>query len=446
MAKRTILFNVVYGSIYLLLYIVLLALLLITPADAIERSINNKQHYNVWLLIFAYVTTILIVCFVYFVRLYVNRTELASIPKAWIPIETGDVKKRVHSMIAAGLERSAAISYEARPREKKPGSQRAPDPIEVHNLGISRPLQEAIWGDIEHHGWAPPTSPDLPNLNYSTVLSELPHLIEAKALTLAPRIGLDEAQLQSSASDAPLMIDPEAASLLQRSPGQSLRGYIEHLHDLSVLAPGATVAAFLQQYEHARFSKRPLSNAQFRELMHIFAELLRTMEPLNLAAALRNSFTTSSLSEYSGSGASAHGNDDGGDGGSSIASRSRPLSRSATISTQDSIRRPMRSTSLGQSYRTAPNTPHSRRVVSRRSSKSSGDDVSSGLFGQTRRQYAPSASASISSPSSSSQSLRSQGSLSVIRLATRDDDDDEGGLPYVLNLSGTMESLNATPR
>ena len=446
--KRTNLFRVVYGSIYLLLYIVLLGLLLITPADAIERSLRNGQHYNVWLLIFAYVATILVVCFIYFVRLYVNRTDLAAIPKAWIPIESGDVKKRVHAMIATGLDRSAAISYEARPREER---RLVPDPVEVHDLGISRPLQEAMWRDIEHHGWAPPTSPDLPNLNYSTVLSELPHLIEGKALTLAPRLGQDElhpndadADADDNDADAPV-IDPEAVSLLQRTPGLSLRGYIDHLQSLGVLPPAGAnddTVAFLQQYEHARFSRRAVSNAQFRELMHLFAAVLRAMKPLNLAAALRSiSSGASSLSEYSGSGASEVEVEveveEEEEGSSSVAPRSsRPLSPSATVSTQDSIRRPLRSTSWAQSYRTAPNTPRSRRVVSHRSSGDN-DDASSGhSFAQTRRQYVPSAS-------SSGRSLRSQGS-SIIRLATRDDEG-EGGMPYVLNLSGTTESLNATP-
>lgn len=441
--KRTNLFRVVYGSIYLLLYVVLLGLLLITPADAIERSLRNGQHYNVWLLIFAYVATILVVCFIYFVRLYVNRTDLAAIPKAWIPIEAGDVKKRVHAMIATGLDRSAAISYEARPREER---NLVPDPVEVHDLGISRPLQEAIWRGIEHCGWAPPTSPDLPNLNYSTVLSELPHLIEGKALTLAPRLGQDELHPDDTPDDddddgnAPV-IDPEAVSLLQRTPGLSLRGYIDLLQSLGVLPPAGAnddTVAFLQQYEHARFSKRPVSDAQFRELMHLFAAVLRAMQPLNLAAALRSrSSGASSLSEYSGSGASEVVEE----GSSSVAPRSsRPLSPSATVSTQDSIRRPLRSTSWAQSYRTAPNTPRSRRVVSRRSSgdDDDADDASSGQsFAQTRRQFVPSAS-------SSGRSLRSQGSSSVIRLATRDDEE-EGGMPYVLNLSGTTESLNATP-
>jgi hypothetical protein len=432
--KGTNLFRVVYGSIYLLLYIVLLGLLLITPADAIERSLRNGQHYNVWLLIFAYVATILVVCFIYFVRLYVNRTDLAAIPKAWIPIEPGDVKKRVHAMIATGLDRSAAISYEARPREER---NLVPDPVEVHDLGISRPLQEAIWRGIEHYGWAPPTSPDLPNLNYSTVLSELPHLIEGKVLTLAPRLGQDELHPDDDTDNDAPVVDPEAVSLLQRTPGLSLRGYIDHLQGLGVLPPAGAnddTVAFLLQYEHARFSKRAISNAQFRELMHLFAAVLRAMQPLSLATALRSSKSTaSSLSEYSGSGASLD------QGSSSVAPRSsRPLSPSATVSTQDSIRRPLRSTSWAQSYRTAPNTPRSRRVGSHRSTGDDDDDASSGhSFAQTRRQFVPSAS-------SSGRSLRSQGSSSVIRLSTRDDEE-EGGMPYVLNLSGTTESLNATP-
>ena len=433
MAMRKNLFRVAYGSIYLILYIILLGLLLITPADAIERSLRNGQHYNVWLLIFAYVFTILVVVFIYFVRLYVNRTDLASIPKAWIPIEVGDVKKRVHSMITHGLDRSAAIAYEARPREMKqvPGREwTRPDPGEAHDLQISRPLQDVIWRNIEHHGWASPNSPDLSNLNYSTVISELPNLIEAKALTLAPR----SPSLQGD--EDPPMLDAEAVALLQRTPGLSLRGYIDHLGSLGVLSMSETSVAFLQRYEHARFSTRTLSNAQFRELMHLFAEVLRSMEPLDLEAALRDASTTSSLSDF----------DDGGGGlfiaetGASATPRSL-LSRTPTMSTQNSVRRPLRSASWGQQYQTAPNTPRSKKqqAVSRKSSRGSGIS-SNNSFAQSRRPYDP----STSTPSSGrSQSVRSRGSSSVIRLATREDDE---GLPYVLNLSGTVESFNAVPR
>lgn len=421
MARGRNLFRVVYGSIYLLLYIILLGLLLITPADAIERSVRNGQHYNVWLLIFSYVATIVVVCFLYFVRLYINRTDLAAIPKAWIPIEAGDVKKRVHAMIVGELDRSAAISYEARPRVKGDGEVLGPDPIETHDLSILRPLQDALWRNIEHPGWASPNSPDLPNLNYATVLAELPNLIEAKVLTLAPRS--HDLPIPDGATP---ILDPEAVALLQRASGLSLRGYIDHLAGLGVVEAGETAAGFLLQYEHARFSTRPISNAQFRELMRLFAEILRSMEPLDLTAALRDTSSTSSLNDFE-DGASID------DSAPSITPRSN-LSRSATQSTQNSVRRPLRSASLAQQYRTAPTTPRSRNVVSRKSSQTSSSSGNS--FAQTRRQYEPSTFSSASS--GGSRSVRSRGSSSVIRLATRED---EEGMPYVLNLSGTVESF-----
>lgn len=119
MGSARVFFRVAYRSTYLLLYIILLGLLLITPGDAIARSIKNKQNYNIWIVTISYVVTIGILCFIYALRLYVNKTVLDSIPKAWVPIEKQDLKKRVYKMITTGLNRSAAIAYESRPRSRQ---------------------------------------------------------------------------------------------------------------------------------------------------------------------------------------------------------------------------------------------------------------------------------------------------------------------------------------
>lgn len=403
MAQSGRIFRVIYTSIYFLLYILLVGLLLITPADAIKRSINNRQSYNIWLLIIFYVVTIVVVCFIYFVRLYVNKTVLAAIPKAWVPIEFGDVNKVVHRMIVSGLDRSAAIAYEARPRVDEAGQQR-PTPAAAEGLGISATLQTAIWGNIEHRGWASPKSPDLPNLQYSTVLEELPNLIEAKAITL----GLPDPISQTD----PPTLDPEAVALLQRPAHLGLPGYVEHLASLGVLIVDETTTNFLQQYEYSRFSTQPISNARFRELMHLFAEVLQSMEPLDLEA----------LDEESNPPESYYGHPDDGD--ISLSTPRSHLSRTATTSTQNSVRRPPPRSSSWGNYRTAPSTPHNRRVVSRKCSSSN--------FAQSRHPYQP------GSGSSSSASVRSGASSSVIRLATREDDE---GMPYVLNLRGTADTF-----
>jgi hypothetical protein len=409
------LFRIVYGSIYLVLYVILLALLLITPADAIIRSIQNRQTYNIWILVIFYVVTVLIVTFIYLMRLYVNKTVLTAIPKSTLPIKPGDVNRAVHAIIEAGLERSAAIAFEARPsadpnkKEGQPGERVVPPASE--GLGISRTLQSRIWDDIEHHGWSSPNLADLPNLQYSTVLSELPNLIEAKALTLAPP---DPA----SQSDPPVL-DPEAVALLQKPSYLSLRGYIDQLTSLGVLDIDDTAASFLERYEYARFSTRPISNAKFRELMHLFAEMLRSMQTLDLEALDAEqelqSYTESFVDQSNRDGA--------------MTPRSQ-RSKAATVSSQSSVRRPMRSSSWNL-YRTAPNTPHSTaRVISRKSS-------SSNSFAQSRNPY------HMDDSRSPSPSIRSGSSASVIRLSTNEDNQDG---PYVLNLSGTAESLSPAQR
>lgn len=426
-SKLRLFFRILYRCVYILLYIVLFALLLVTPADAIERSISNRQRYNIWILAIGYAVTIFIVCFIYAMRLYVNKTALASIPKAWIPIEKSDVKRAVYKMIVVGLNRSAAIALEARPRvqddetDEAQGQEHAPDqpPVKVglrkkrtaaEELGVALPPHRAVWGDIEHPGWASPNSADLPNLQYSTVLAELPNLIEAKALTLAPPD-------LASRSDPPVL-DPEAVALLQRPPNLGLRDYMDHLASLGVLSLDAVVMDFLAQYEHARFSTRPLSNQRFRELMHLFAEVLRDMAPLDLDALDPLGGEEDSLAP------SESDIDNDAPRGTNSSTPQSNLSRPVTASSQGSVRRPGGTSSANtrQQYRTAPNTPRSRRNdVAALSRQSSGNS-----FAQTRRTYP------VSQPSSASlRSGTSDGS--VIRLATGDDE----GLPYVLSLKDT---------
>ncbi|RDA86484.1 hypothetical protein CP532_3601 [Ophiocordyceps camponoti-leonardi (nom. inval.)] len=277
---RRVVSSIAYGLVYLWFLVILGALLLVTPGDIIALSLHHRQIYNVWIVIVAFVVTVIIVCVVYVMRIYVNKTALASIPKAWVPIEKGDVEDAVCKMIAADQDRSAIIAYEAHPRvemrdrEPQPHDGSAPLPwrlgpgatqMTAEALGIVLLPNHAVWGEFEHGGWASPYSADMPDLRYDTVISELPNLIEGKALALAPPD------------------DAEAPELLQRTPSMDLRAYMSHLADLGVVTAGRTTSDFLNRYERARFSTRPLMNAQFRELMHLFAEVLRAMRPFDPA-------------------------------------------------------------------------------------------------------------------------------------------------------------------
>ncbi|KAK2592941.1 hypothetical protein QQS21_009348 [Conoideocrella luteorostrata] len=439
MQYRRLFFRILYGSVYVLFFLVLLGLLLVTPGDAIERSLSNGQNYNVLIVTISYVVTVMTVVFMYILRLYIMKTALAAIPKTWVPIDKGDVKDAVYRMIHIGLSRSAMIAYEARPRDQfanlndghrgsETGNQRAKPGLRksrtaVEDLGLPLPPSRPVWGEIEHYGWASPNSSDLRNVEYSSVLSELPNLTEAKALTLAPVEVEDQA---GSGLDGNAVVDPEATDLLQRMSNMTMREYFDHLSSLGVIPMDETTTLFLSQYEYARFSNKPISNQRFRELMHLFADILRAMQPLDFN--ILNSLEDGSYDW----GPSESDIDNDAPLYTNPPSPQSSISRPATTSSKNSAQRlpPMRTSSAqAWSFRTAPNTPGSRRtgVLSRKSSENS--------FARTRRQYTVS-----SHPSSSSLRSKATGSSdsgSVIRLSTREDTDT---LPYVLNLRPTAGS------
>lgn len=482
MTRLHLLWRIFYHSLYYFLSLILLLLLCVTPADSIRQSYFNKQRFHILIIIICLSVAVAAVVCIYIFRLYVTRTALAAIPKHYVPIEKGDVRKRVRKMIVAGLSRSAAIAYESRPRvvagtrpmtassEGKPeqGGENQRDATVAkktlrifdlkkattaeEKMGIELPPHKAVWGEIEHYGWASPNSPDLPNLQYSTVIQELPNLIEAKALTLAPPAPASELGQPS--------LDPEAGELLQRKDNLGLRQYLAQLAELDVLPASRTTADFLNSYEYARYSTRPISNARFRELMHLFAEILRTMQSLDPAMlhGLGSTSDDASLSTESDI-----DNDAPRESPSTPRSRaSQPSLRrqrsSATASTKTSasssgggsnnsngsqVRRrrellPVRNSSQGTwagTYRTAPTTPKSRKAAATPSpaSSSSASLRSAGnSFTQTRQPYAA-GSVARSRSNVSVGSTVSGGS--VIRLSERVG---PGELPYVLTLADTL--------
>ncbi|KKY35146.1 putative sucrase ferredoxin domain-containing protein [Diaporthe ampelina] len=499
MSALHIIFRVIYDSFYVFLSLIVLLLLLVTPADNVRLALQNHQSLHVLTTVICLSVTLLFVVLLYFARLYVNRTALANIPKPWIPIGRGEVKKSVRKMIVAGLSRSAAIAYESKPRvaparpptamtDAEEGGEEEAEaenkgkkstlgvfklkkaPTVEDKMGITLPPHRAVWGEIEHYGWASPNSFDLPNLQYSTVISELPNLIEAKALTLAP-------PTPDSSHAEPPVLDPDAIDLLQRPDNLALRQYLTQLANLGVLSPSRTTADFLSAYEYARYSTRSISNARFRELMHLFAELLRTMQPLDPAVLIglddgfsgdeeetdidddapqrsppstprskasrdSNLHRQRSTASHATTTTTSSGKS-GGSGGSYI----RRITKQQQPRPQMAARASSQGTTWGgaPTYRTAPTTPKTQKTAVSPSSSSSANS-----FAQTRRPPAigGGASASTSSVASelvarsrsgrSSVASGSAGSV-VIRLAGRADAAGDGGLPYVLSLGGDSD-------
>ncbi|RYP50759.1 hypothetical protein DL769_010907 [Monosporascus sp. CRB-8-3] len=573
MTAARLLGRITYTSIYVFLCFVLALLLLVVPADIVRQVLRHTfQQANVLVLSIVYVFTLLVVTFVYVLRLYTTRAVLASIsvPRPRIPVfEKGDgvkVNADVRAVIRAGLSRSAAIAWAAKPKvipreaeaeaeaeaggletvvesdhaagEISGGDELRRNGAEDHDdnrktsclrlfsrfrsnkkkqektttaedqMGIALPPVRPVWGHIEHDGWESPDSPDLPNLQYSTVLAELPNLIEAKAVSLAPPLDAESA-LVSNNPPQTQALDPEAVMLLQRALSMSMRDYVGHLTGLGVLPSDddnpehqqQVVSEFLDVYERARFSTRPMSRAHFRNLMHLFAEVLRAMRRPHPSVLYGHGFedeadddatgrsyyndydcasansVSLSLSQSESDG--QHIDDDAPRDGTpttpahSIASGSliRLDSRSSSNSAHSQRRRrpPSHPHSLqpphnshrnsiysysyrdrnssantGHRYRTAPTTPMSRRQLGGRTSEESSEGLDAFARRPGRPYYAagspPSSSASLGSRrcSGASGGSGSQSQGSVVIRLARPEDRDARGLPYVLRVGDEL--------
>lgn len=279
-------FRIFYSTSFTVLTLILVAALLITPGDHIYQSFRSGQVFHIFIIGGFYLLTFLVSILTYGGRLYKTRASLAGIPRDGVPKIGGKVGREVQ----AGLRRSAMIAYESRPRDLR--DEKAGRGIEKRSrLGMSstgRQSQdsvqsfEPVWGPISHPGWSSPSSPDLPNLHYGTVILELSNLIEAKAVSLAPIDPSHDASTTPEA-DEPPPLDPLTVSLLERPATMGLRDYITHLTTLEMISPASLGTTFLALYEAARFSEVPLTEPEFRNLMAVFAEVLRSMKPIDPA-------------------------------------------------------------------------------------------------------------------------------------------------------------------
>ncbi|CAD6442246.1 b5822cd2-2374-4187-b57d-a2ac20279cca [Sclerotinia trifoliorum] len=413
-----------YGSTFIILYIIIAGLLFVTPLDAVLQAKKNHQVYNIFVIVSCYGVTLFFGATLFLTRLWTNSQIIKAIPKTWIPVEKGDVNRTVRKMIVASLARSAVIAWDSRPRiehhatimsrqdisdESKMAAEnsrsgREEDEKTSHDATIVIPPKEPVWGQISHNGWSSPTSPDLPSLQYITVILELPHLIEAKAVSLAPP--------DPQSTSQPPMPDPRAVDILQRPAAMGLRDYISHLSGLEVISDPSIAASFLSAYEYARFSSNVISEVEFRDLMKQFAELLRSMEPLSPAIMMslaiddqESDIDGDAPSRYSLITSQSH----------SVVSSLRSVSihsgREGTIQTAPSRRPGTDHTNLNRSrVGTAPVTPRGQRPEL------------SGLRSQSRGLY---------NSSSSDLSMRSASQTSVIKLSRVQTGD---SLPYEIHI------------
>jgi hypothetical protein len=283
--------RILNSTVYSVLAIVLFCLTLLTPADFIYQCWQNHHLTNIFIVAGVYVVTVLLALLFYASRVYTLRTGLGAIPKAWIPVAKGEVGKSVQRLVDEGRRRSAIIAYQARPRDLSSedtnytNNDNNINPTHDEELSIN--VERPPWGSVQHAGWSAPSSLDLPGLRYQRVIEELPHLIEAKAVSLAPSdplvasannvFGADD----NDVDDRYNIPDPRVVEILQRPATMGLRDYVSHLTTLGLVDPPQLGAEFLALYEQARFSARLLVEDEFRRLMNIFAQILRGMKAID---------------------------------------------------------------------------------------------------------------------------------------------------------------------
>lgn len=279
-AIRPLLFRIFYSTSFTVVFLLVLALVALTPADAIYQALQQRRQWDIGAIAGTYILTALLAILIYASRLYTNRSIVQGIPKTYIPIEKEDLPgKLTRKEIVEGLERSAIIAYKARPRfdRAEHDSPTANPRISAITRSDTKKVEsQPTWGHIAHPGWSSPASPDLPNLHYDTVIAELPNLIEAKAVSLAP--------IDPNSTPDPVEIplpDERVVEILQRPLNMGLREYIAYLDSLGLISPPNLGASFLTLYERARFSTKPLTESEFRSLMSIFASILRGMTQLD---------------------------------------------------------------------------------------------------------------------------------------------------------------------
>ncbi|TQS34308.1 hypothetical protein Golomagni_05314 [Golovinomyces magnicellulatus] len=257
-----------YLGSYTVLNIVLIVLLLVTPGDAIRQALDNKQPYNVFAIAGTYFLTLILAITLYTSRRCAESATLKAIPKTWIPIEKGDESMDVSEVTPNSfpLDQYGNTNKDQRFRRDRSSSKKSDQ--------ISIPLpSRSIFGHISHDGWSSPLSSDFPDLHYMTVISELPHLTEAKVVSLL-------SPYTNNISESP-ELRLGSVDILRRPMGMSFRDYIGYLCSLNIITTPDTATEFLSLYEYARFSENPLNELEFKILMESFAEILRSIRAFN---------------------------------------------------------------------------------------------------------------------------------------------------------------------
>ena len=274
---RQVIFRIFYSTTFTAVFILTIVIICVTPGDAIYESYRRSRLLDIFIITGAYVLTALFAMLIYASRLYTNRSVLKDIPKTFMPIEKEDLPtRRVHRLIDDCLIKSSVVAYTSKPRSRLVENES--NMVKSRMLDVVKPNASPgdriwhHWGPVAHLGWSSPASANLPDLEYAAIVSELPSLIEAKAVSLAP---VDPLATPGEAGVP--MPDAKVIVALTRPSAMGMRPYFSKLVNYGVIPDSSTSGTFLTTYERARFSSSPLSAEDFQALMKLFAEVLRSM-------------------------------------------------------------------------------------------------------------------------------------------------------------------------
>lgn len=286
-------FRIFYSGTFTLFVLVLTALLLITPGDHIYQSFRAGELFRIITVGGVYVLTFVIAVFIYAARLFSTRSALANIPREWKL--GGDEKenpgiglgmgRRMGRVVRESWERSAIIAFESTPRDLRGNGRSRHIPVTKGRRNLFRReggiasrdvFAEPVWGTVQNAGWSGPGSADMPDLHFESVVAELGHIIEAKAVSFAPS---DPEWEMARETDDAAPPDPVVVGLLRRPVSMGLREYIAHLTSLGIITTSAVISELLSMYEATRFGGRLLQEDDFRHLMSLFSHVLRGMKP-----------------------------------------------------------------------------------------------------------------------------------------------------------------------
>lgn len=289
---RIPIFRVFYSLTYTTLYLLTLVFLAISPVTMIYSSLTQNAFQYTFMIGSVIILTAIIAVCLYSSRLYTNKRVLSDVGKSYVPIEEGEVGKAVRKMIVKQLDRSAIVAWESRPRdlygEILLARQEGILPMETESFDVNDCMvgseiqidpAHPPWGDIQHPGWSSPSHRNdnrNPDVQFADVIAELPNLIEARAVSLAP-----PDPTMTPVQGAPRAADPAVVGLLTRPPNMALRDYLTQLGYLGLVQPPSLGQNFVSQYEKARFGFLPVSVDGFDKLMTTFAQLLAGMTTLN---------------------------------------------------------------------------------------------------------------------------------------------------------------------